>query len=509
METVSIFCSGCDHRLGALLNLWTQIGKGYLSPVVQAEVALDISPEGAIQHGEKGTIVDDCRVQGLACPQCRAVLGSKCLSSAVNHVLPEGSLFLRTSSIQIMDPNGHVTTKPIIQRVLSLKNQPIRDSKDDDQGTTFLEDDNREQAANENPRLGHILKKIDAQGVKLEQLDTAGYRIVASFNQSVQHMDEAIKSLKNDMAQVTGGLSDNTTKTRRLTDDILSTKTEIKEIQRALLPLTAQSNLEREPFSVRNTIVEANASLRVEFSGTWEKYHQKLNLLGSELENIQQDQKGFQTLLEGAQITAKAALSASDANMEEIVALKTELEHLRQELALERSYKSSSINPVFASHEIDILTSNITKIGHRASQVESLQMEFELLKGRVQRLEAQSPTWQRDPTASLQRQEPQHSHSVTPKHAAPPSYCIEDGLNSNISSSASPNVGDNNVIWPSSPTIYDSSLSSPPSAKAPTKTPRKAPRAIAPRLTKYGAVDKRCLRSSSKVAATVLKASKG
>ncbi|KAI1425382.1 hypothetical protein F5Y12DRAFT_784656 [Xylaria sp. FL1777] len=505
MEVVSIFCSRCDHALGGLLNLWTQIGKGYISPVVQAEAALDMSPEGPVQHGEKGTIVDNCRIQGLVCAQCRSTLGSKCLSSAVNHVLHEGSLLLRISSVRIMNPNGHVAIKPNIQRVLSLKNPPVHDSQDDDHSSAFSEDYSHAEAADENPRLSHILHKINAQGEKIEKLDTTGYQIVASFNQSVQHIDETIRNLKNDMAQVTGDLSDNSSKTRRLTDDILTAKTEIKEIKKVLQPLSTQSHLEREPSSIKNAAVEANASLRAEFNGTLEKQQQKLNVLGSEIENIGRDLKGFQSLLEAAQATANAALSASNANTQEIIALKTELEQTKQELALERSYKSSSSNPVFASREMDILTSNITKIGHRASQVETLQMEFELLKGRVQRMEAQAPTWQRDSTTGLQRQEPQHSHSVNPKHNTSSSYYMEDSLNCNIPSSTAQNAIENNVSWSSSPTTLQSALGSPPS----TKAPRNAPRISVPRLTKSGAVDKRSLRkSSSKLAAAGRKANK-
>ena len=59
MDVVSICCSQCHHGLGTLLNLWTQIGKSYISPVVYADAALDVRLDGAIQHGEKGTIVDN------------------------------------------------------------------------------------------------------------------------------------------------------------------------------------------------------------------------------------------------------------------------------------------------------------------------------------------------------------------------------------------------------------------------------------------------------------------
>ncbi|TGJ85928.1 hypothetical protein E0Z10_g2802 [Xylaria hypoxylon] len=452
--------------------MWTKIGKNYISPVIEAEVAMD------------------------------------CLSSAVNHVLHEGQLLLRISSIQIKDLNSHVTVKPIVQRVLNLKNNPPvddseEDSADGDHGSTFSEDYNPRQATNENPELRRILKKINVQRETLERLDTAGHQVVASFNHAMQHMDGEVKLLKNEMAQVTCDLSVNSTNTRSLTDDILSTKIEIEEIKRALQPLAAHSHTEQEALSVTNAVAEGNTSLRVEFSGTWEKCQQRLILLESGLKNAQRDLQGFQALLEDVQTAAKAASSTSGPNNKEIIALQAELENLRQELALERSYKSSSTNPVFASRELDILTSSITKIGHRASQVETLQMEFELLKGRVQRMEAPSLTWQRDSTTDLQRQEPRHSQSINPKHKASPGFSAEDSNRPNIPSSTVSNVKDNHISWSGSPTAYQSAVSSLPSATAHSD----AARISVPKLTKSGAVDKRTIKKSiSKRMGTIRKA---
>ena len=61
---------------------------------------------------------------------------------------------------------------------------------------------------------------------------------------------------------------------------------------------------------------------------------------------------------------------------------------LRNELGREPAQVTARSDPGFSAHELDILTSNISKIGNRASQIESLQMEFELFKTRLQRLEA-------------------------------------------------------------------------------------------------------------------------
>ncbi|KAI0448523.1 hypothetical protein F5B21DRAFT_105281 [Xylaria acuta] len=504
METVTACCSQCEHRLGSLLNLWAQIGKRYISPVVHA---LDISPEGAVQQGETGTIVAGCTIQNVVCSQCRSVLGSKCLSSAVNHVLHEGQLLLRTSSIQIKDLDGHGTVQPTIQRLLNLKNPPTDEvrpegnSEDNDHVSRSSENCNRRQATNGIPKLDHILSKIDAQGEEIERLDTAGYHIVASFNQTVQRIDEDVENLKNEMVQMTGDLSDHSTKTKGLADDIMSTQTEIKEIQKTLQPSAAHSHFGQESPPTRNAAAEANASWRVELCDKWEKHQQQLNLLGTKLENARQDLDDFQASFESARTTAKAALLASKANTEDIVALKAELQHLRQELALERSYKSSTTSPAFSIREIDILTSNITKIGQRASQVETLQMEFELLKGRVQRMEAQT-TSQKGPAISLQREEPAHSQ-LTNSNCKVSSGChVEDGISAG-SPSAALNASEGYVSQ--SLTTHATTSYSPP----PPKARRDSSRVGVPKLTKSGAVDKRTLRKRGSKSATTIRKVRG
>ncbi|RYC60624.1 hypothetical protein CHU98_g5577 [Xylaria longipes] len=478
METVTTCCSQCEHRLGSLVNLWTQIGKRYISPVVQPAHALGISPEGIVRQGEIGTIVDSW-----------------------------GQLLLRASSVQIKDAGGHGAIQPTIQRLLDLKNPPAdevqpEDSEDNDHGSRSSENRNHRQATNEILKLDRIRNEVDAQREDIERLDTAGYQIVVSFNQAVQRIDEEVGNLKNEMVQMTGDLSDHSTKTKGFADDIKSTQAEIKEIQKTLQPLAAQSHYGQESSSIKNAIAEADASWRVELCVKWEKHQQQLNLLESKLESARRDLEDFQTSFQDARTTAKAALLASKANTEEIVALKAELQHLRQELALERSYKSSTTNPVFASREMDIITSSITKISHRASQVETLQMEFELLKGRVQRMEAQTTTSQRDPTVSLQR-EPHHSQLVNLKRKASLTCHVEDSINSGCPSSAVPNASDDHVAQSS--TAHAPTLDSPP----PTKARRNSSVAGIPKLTKSGAVDKRTLKKRGSKSTTTIRKVKG
>lgn len=230
--------------------------------------------------------------------------------------------------------------------------------------------------------------------------------------------------------------------------DLSSAKEEIKEIKRALQPLATRSHLGQELSSMKNTIADNSTSLQVEFGAKWDKHEKILSILESKLDNARQDLEEFRTLLENAQTSAKAALSASDTNTAEIAALKAELRHLYQALPPSQPQRSPSTGLLVAPRELDILTRNITKIGNRASQVETLQMEFELLKSRVERIEGQtSATSHNESIIGVQQREPQHSELTNAKHRASTSCDTEDGINYIVASPGTSNVTDDYIHW--------------------------------------------------------------
>jgi hypothetical protein len=51
-------CKKCDWRIGSFLNLWTKIGKSYISPIVKRDQELNIISSGSVRSGEEQTLVD-------------------------------------------------------------------------------------------------------------------------------------------------------------------------------------------------------------------------------------------------------------------------------------------------------------------------------------------------------------------------------------------------------------------------------------------------------------------
>lgn len=61
MEYITCTCKECAHTWGELVNLWVQIGKGYIGPTILDEDGiskLDIISTGEVRLGEKQTLVD-------------------------------------------------------------------------------------------------------------------------------------------------------------------------------------------------------------------------------------------------------------------------------------------------------------------------------------------------------------------------------------------------------------------------------------------------------------------
>ena len=62
MDLVAVRCAKCDATLGTLVNLWTQIGKKYITPVAyvedKAEADNKITATGAVRIGDAGTLVE-------------------------------------------------------------------------------------------------------------------------------------------------------------------------------------------------------------------------------------------------------------------------------------------------------------------------------------------------------------------------------------------------------------------------------------------------------------------
>jgi FtsZ-binding cell division protein ZapB len=111
--------------------------------------------------------------------------------------------------------------------------------------------------------------------------------------------------------------------------------------------------------------------------------------LRQELAMAQAELRKTQREVEELRVKASSNSTARD-QAAEMAALRKQMAEVRKDMDLVRkvvSDRKDASSSAFPSRELEILTSNIAKIGNRASQVETLQMELDILKGRVERVE--------------------------------------------------------------------------------------------------------------------------
>ncbi|KAK4211417.1 hypothetical protein QBC37DRAFT_14029 [Rhypophila decipiens] len=350
MESVAFcICKNCDLLLGKTINLWTKLAH-YASPVVVPDDGLLIKAYGKVHEGRKGFILEHCQVQNVACSVCLHELGFKCIATPVNHVLEEGQVFLRLKRVLLRDDENEVDF--VFKRVL-IRAQSLNGPSTSSGGPS--------PSANEAVDVFKLQSELQLQQEDISRIDTNGAKVVPSLGSGLTNIERQVKNLQDTLGNVRRDVSG-------VEEEVKSVKTEVGEVKRLAQSHPPAAAWEERLGSVTSTIGEVQEKLTGLASQlaelTWNKQH---------VESLESNNK------------QSAPPGQHDQVMTGILA---ELAQLRREMDGMRSKGQVQNSTPFPSRDLEILTANMTKIGGRASQVEPLQMEFELLKGRLERMEA-------------------------------------------------------------------------------------------------------------------------
>ena len=176
---------------------------------------------------------------------------------------------------------------------------------------------------------------------------------------------------------------------RKAQDNINSLREEIKGLRKETTGAKSRGNELKKAQDDIRTVQREIESLREETTGVEDQQGKELKkaqddvyALRKELRALQGEQSEYKKLVKDSTATSKEYAR-------EATGLRLEMKQLRQDIEQTRA---SQLNPgggsAFSSKELDILTNNITMISKKANQVDPLEMEVQLLKSRVQRVEA-------------------------------------------------------------------------------------------------------------------------
>lgn len=237
---------------------------------------------------------------------------------------------------------------------------------------------------------------LEVQREDISRIDSNGFKIVSALDRRVVSIERELKRLTDTMGDARRDIG-------ITQEDVKFVKAETIDVKRLVEKRPSTTGLEERLDSVTTALGEVRQEVR-NLAG---QYKSELAELKRELSENRQDTENLKSQIKGRVPSRRHA--------KDMAAVLAELAQLRQQMNDVSSRRpSEQINaPLpFPSRELEILTSSIAKISNRASQVETLQMEFEIMKGRVERVEATG----QNPISNTR----QPTHTVSIPDTSPP-----------------------------------------------------------------------------------------
>ncbi|KAL7797763.1 hypothetical protein V8C43DRAFT_329093 [Trichoderma afarasin] len=356
MDQVAVRCTKCGSELKILANLWTQIGKKYITPVTHVEdknEADKITATGAVRIGDAGTIVEGC-----------------------------GQIIFRLASISLKIASDlRRKAEPKIQRTLNLRVKPTTAQSKPSPLNGEATPRNEPSPSRDRFDIMQIQTDLEAQQDEIQRIGTAGFQVISTLNSTVARFEKQMRELSDSVASVRKDGEGQQA-------DIKSLKTQMSDAKRKGDSDAVIARLDKQLQTTDRVVSELRQMIqksKIETTGL------RLDLATAhkEIAEVKRTNERLKEDAAEAKQVAQEGIATSKLYASEVASLRREITQLRSELGQENTHHTSmDEDPSITSHQLDILASNISKIGNRASQVESLQMEFDLFRTRIQRLEA-------------------------------------------------------------------------------------------------------------------------
>ena len=303
--------------------------------------------------------------------------------------LASGQFIFRTSSIVLRSAaDARRKAEPKIKQFLNLRgdaslSEGEASTQPPSEGTSGAfpvpEQTYYETSSVDSVDIIQLQADVDAQRAEISRIDSAGFQVVNSIQMAMRRVEQKVQQLHDKIESVRRDADGHR-------DDLRSLKSELSDVKWEGKNNSLALRLEQQLQKTDKIVAELRQGL-TDVKGVLTPVDDNVSTLKRDLHLLRQENEHLKVELKETTQVARDGLDTAKEYGSEVASLRREVKQLRSELGRERSKSTGPNNPSFSAHELDILTSNISKIGNRASQIESLQMEFELFKGRVQRLE--------------------------------------------------------------------------------------------------------------------------
>ncbi|KFA48592.1 hypothetical protein S40293_10381 [Stachybotrys chartarum IBT 40293] len=318
MDLINCKCTACDAALGTLINLWIQIGKRCIAPAAYDEddPALNVSSTGPVRLEESDTLVAGWCADLPACP-----------TSVVCILLNEGNQpATRCRMCRVPCKTGpkmrQNPREPCAQRV-SLPEEV--------DAATICE----------------LQTHVAAQGESIAHIGKVGVQKISSLGTVISRVEQQVQQLNESVTELAIVKDENSRE-----NDVSCFEQKLRKTDKSLSELRQAGS---------------------EWESTTKRLQEEVSKLQDENARLKQEVAETRTV-------ARDGITTSKEYASEVAALRRELGKVRAELSEGIERRETASSPTFPPHELDIFATSMSKIWNRASQVESLQMEFELFK---------------------------------------------------------------------------------------------------------------------------------
>ncbi|KAK3298926.1 uncharacterized protein B0H64DRAFT_439350 [Chaetomium fimeti] len=332
---------------------------------MEPEDDLAIQYQGAVRIGEQGTLVAECHLQDMVCGSCAALLGLRCVQTPVNHVLDRNQILLRLASVELLDCDG-LEIEFVIKRVLAV-NRPLETNK---AKVPTPSQGGFTSAFPGTVELQKLQLELHNQREDIKRIDSNGFRIVTALDKRAGRIQADVTNLRGTVP----GLQRDIESVRQ---KLVSIRVEIDKTRASEESSTALPALEGRLAQL--TTIVGEVGKQVATFGT--QFGKEIGELKWYLRQQEQAIEDLRGKVRGIVFTADYG--------EDMANLRAEMALMRRQVDEAYARETARSETAFPSRELEALTSAIAKISNRANQVETLQMEVEILKGRVERASSQ------------------------------------------------------------------------------------------------------------------------
>lgn len=221
--------------------------------------------------------------------------------------------------------------------------------------------------------FAQIQASLDLNRHGIDRLETAGHRAVTWLDKAIRHVGDEAHKLQECVQGLTKDIGQAFAETASLNSSVESVQGLVAKDKDIIEEIEAQVR------SINDVIPNMRKNLEVCVA----KQQELCEALEHQLPLARQKSEQLQALAQDNASTIKD-------QAEELTLLRREVSILKEAMNARNTESQTSKgvpSAVFPTRELDILTESIARVATRASLVDMLQMQFEMLKGRVERLE--------------------------------------------------------------------------------------------------------------------------